>query len=251
MTLRFFEITEANHRILNPFTDQKLMLLAEICKLQPGRHQLDLACGKGEMLCRWTKDYGITGTGVDISPVFLEAARQRATELGVASQVAFVQDDAAMFTPEPHAYDIVSCIGATWIGGGTAGTIELMKKALKEEPESLLLVGDVFWKDAPSDEALEALGINQGDWAVGLDGMLERFEQAGTFLLEMVLASPGDWDRYEAKHWMTFDRWIRANPDDPDADELLQWILDMRLDYLRVMRPYCGWGVFVLRSEGQ
>jgi cyclopropane fatty-acyl-phospholipid synthase-like methyltransferase len=55
MSLRFHEIAEQNHRILNPFTEEKLMLLGEICELEPGMRQLDLACGKGEMLSRWAK----------------------------------------------------------------------------------------------------------------------------------------------------------------------------------------------------
>lgn len=78
MTLRFHEIAEANHRILNPFTDEKLMLLGEVCRLEAGQRQLDLACGKGEMLCRWAQRFGIEGVGVDLSEVFLAAAQARA-----------------------------------------------------------------------------------------------------------------------------------------------------------------------------
>jgi hypothetical protein len=44
------EIAEADHRILNPFTDGKLMLLGGVCRLGRTQRQLDLACGKGEML---------------------------------------------------------------------------------------------------------------------------------------------------------------------------------------------------------
>jgi SAM-dependent methyltransferase len=94
MSLRFFEVSEAGIHIQNPFSEQKLMLVGEICHelgyLQPGTQLLDLACGQGEMLCRWAQLYGITGTGVDFSEAFLQAARQRAAELGVTSQVDFV-----------------------------------------------------------------------------------------------------------------------------------------------------------------
>ena len=69
MFLRFHEIAEAYHRILNPFTEDQLMLLGEICRLRPGIRQLDLACGKAEMLSRWAQKYGTSGVGVDISPV--------------------------------------------------------------------------------------------------------------------------------------------------------------------------------------
>ena len=47
------EISEAEHRIINPFTDDKLLLLGDVCRLRHGQRQLDLACGKGEMLARW------------------------------------------------------------------------------------------------------------------------------------------------------------------------------------------------------
>jgi cyclopropane fatty-acyl-phospholipid synthase-like methyltransferase len=104
------------------------MLLGEICDLKPGMHQLDLACGKGEMLCRWAQKYGIQGIGVDISPVFVEAARQRAAGLQVSSNVEFALGDAAQFEPQPETYDIVSCIGADWIGGGTRGTLDLIRQ---------------------------------------------------------------------------------------------------------------------------
>ena len=81
MSLRFHEIAEGRHRILNPFTDAQLQLLGEICRVQAGTRQLDLCCGKGEMLCRWSAQFGLAGTGVDISPVFLQAARERAEGL--------------------------------------------------------------------------------------------------------------------------------------------------------------------------
>ena len=36
MSLRHHEIAEAGHRILNPFTEAKLRLLGEVCRLRPG-----------------------------------------------------------------------------------------------------------------------------------------------------------------------------------------------------------------------
>ena len=108
-TLQQHEISESSHRILNAFTDEKLMLLGEICRLRPGQQQLDLASGKGEMLCRWAERFGTGGLGVDISDVFVPAARARATELGVDDRVRFVHADASTFVAEPAAYDVVSC----------------------------------------------------------------------------------------------------------------------------------------------
>jgi Methyltransferase domain len=246
MSLRFHEISEANHRILNPFTEEKLMLLGSLCNLEPGMSLLDLACGKGEMLCQWSKRCGISGIGVDISTVFIDAARQRTLELNVADKVSFVLEDAAKYPQPTHSFDVVSCIGATWIGDGLAGTLELMKPTLKYK-DSLMLVGEPYWIDTPPPEAYSAWGVMEDDYA-SLDGTLDRFESAGVELVEMVLADQDSWDRYEAAQWMTLSTWLGENPEDPDAPEIRKWLNDNRRAYLKYSRRYFGWGVFVLRS---
>ncbi len=247
MSLRFHEIAETNHQILNPFTESQLMLLGEICQLKPGVEQLDLCCGKAEMLCRWAAQYGISGMGVDISKVFLEAGRQRAAELNVAQRITLIEDDAATF-PGPHlAYNIVSCIGATWIGGGLTGTLALMRQALAGA-DSLLLVGEPFWLEEAPDAAYDALTEGDHDMFVSLPGTLDRIESSGFELIEMVLADHHGWDRYEAMQWKAISDWLRAHPDDPDAEALRQWNSDNRRSYLTYGRRYLSWGVFVLRQ---
>ena len=137
---QFHEISEVDHRILNPFSDEKLTVLGRICSTGGPSTHVDLACGKGEMLCRWAAAHGNSGLGVDLSASFIEVARRRAVELGVASAVQFLQADAGAFDPGERRFGIVSCIGATWIGGGLVGTIELMKRM--STSDALLLVGE-------------------------------------------------------------------------------------------------------------
>jgi len=245
MSLRFHEIAESRQRILNPFTEEQLDLLGRILGLRAGMRQLDLACGKGEMLCRWARDHGTSGVGVDISAVFLAAARERVAELGVADRVTLVQGDAAKYEATPGGYDVVSCIGATWIGSGLVGTLALMRRALK--PGGLLLVGEPYWTEPPPTEAYAALGVGTGDF-VSLEGTLDRIESASFELVEMVLASHEGWDRYEAPHWWAIHDYLRAHPDDPEAAALRDWARSDRRGYFRYGRRYLGWGVFVLRE---
>ena len=244
MSLRMHEITEANHRILNPYTEEKMMLLGEICRLQPGKRQLDLACGKAEMLCQWAKRWGIHGTGVDISPVFLAAARERVHELGVEAQITLVEGDAGKYLASAKSYDVVSCIGATWIGGGLTGTLQLMLPALKEG--GLLLVGEPYWIDPPPSEAYAAYGFGEDEYT-SLAGTLDRLESVGLEVVEMVLANQDSWDRYEAAHWWTLREWMRANPDDPDLPTFRTENARGRRTYFTYGRRYFGWGVFVLK----
>jgi SAM-dependent methyltransferase len=241
--LRQHEIAEAEHRILNPLTDGKLMLLGEVCRLREGQRQLDLACGKGEMLCRWSARFGIGGLGVDISPVFLDAATARAAELGVADRVRFAHGDAGR-VDVPAGYDVVSCIGATWIGGGLAGSIELMRPAVR--PGGLMLIGEPYWTEPPPPAAYAALGFGPEDF-VSLEGTLDRFEAAGARLVEMVLADGDSWDRYVAAQWWTVARWLDDNPGHADAPAMRRYLDDSRRSHLAYQRRYLGWGVFVLR----
>ncbi len=84
---RIFNITESAHRIHNPFTPEKLATLGAALRLEPGTRVLDLGSGSGEMLCTWARDYGIVGTGIDMSQLFTEQAKLRAEELGVAGTI--------------------------------------------------------------------------------------------------------------------------------------------------------------------
>lgn len=245
MSLRFHEIAEANHRILNPYTHQKLMLLGEICRLQAGMRQLDLACGKGEMLCQWARHWGIHGVGVDISKVFLKAAHERMTELDVEANLTFIEADAGKVDMQVEKFDIVSCIGATWIGNGLVGTLRLMQQAVKDD--GLILVGEPYWIETPPEEAYLSADVAKDEFT-SLLGTRQRIESLGLKLVEMVLADQNGWDRYVAAQWWTVHHWLLANPDEADAPTIRDMMKNIQRDYLEYGRRYFGWGVFVLKS---
>jgi SAM-dependent methyltransferase len=246
MTLHQHEISESGHRILNPFSEAKLRLVGECAEVGDGSRVLDLACGKGELLCRWAEWFGSGGVGVDLSEVFVPIAEARARELGVADRVSFVRGDAAAYVAEPGAFDVACCIGATWIGNGIAGTVDLLRPAIRDGGR--ILIGEPYWTEPAPDEAATSHGFEPDEFA-SLDGTLDRLGEAGLELVEMVLASPDDWDRYEASQWRTIDRWLRANPDDPMHAEIRDALTQWRLKYVRWGRRYLGWGIFVTRPR--
>lgn len=246
MSLRHHEIAETGKRILNPFTEEKLRLLGEVSRVAPGTRVLDLACGKGEMLCRWAEWFGAGGVGVDISSVFLPAAAARAAALRVADRVQFVQGDARSYEIERGAFDIAACIGATWIGDGLVGTARMLVPAIR--PGGLVLLGEPFWHEPPPPEALEAMGMGPEDY-VSLARTGERLEEAGLELLEMVLADHDSWDRYEAPQWRAISDWLDENTDDDMHDEMRRFRDRNRRAYLEWGRRYLGWGVFVTRPR--
>jgi SAM-dependent methyltransferase len=250
MSLRFHEIAEEGIRILNPFTPDKLARVGDIVQPTAATTMLDLCCGEGEMLCQWASKYGLHGTGIDLSHVFSASARKRAAELGVSDQITIMQGDAALYrdrlSDPAQQFDIVSCIGATWIGDGLVGTLELMRPALKESSDSLLLIGEPFWNMEPTAAVLEATGFTP-DMYLTLPGTLQRMRNAGYTLLSMVLADKNSWDRYECDVWLNGFRWLEAHPTDPDAAEFRDWLEGRQQSYFEIGRDYFGWGVFILR----
>lgn len=246
MNLKFQEIAEADLLLQNPFRHDQLLQLGAICELQEGMRQLDLVCGKGELLCHWAREYQIIGVGVDHSEAFIEAAKLRADELEVIDQLNFVADDVAMYPQDYHTFDLVSCIGGSWIGGGLIGALRLMQTALKPK-DGWIVIGEPFWQDPPPIAACEALGLAPDSFAT-LSGTLDRIESVGLTLVEMILSDTADQDRYESQQWLAVDRYLREHQDDRDAAALRQWSAQNRRAYLTYGRKYIGWGLFVLRD---
>lgn len=241
---RVFNITESAHRIHNPITPDKLATLGAALRMASGGRVLDLGSGSGEMLCTWARDHGIIGTGVDMSQLFTEQAKRRAVELGVADQVRFIHGDAAGYVSDEKA-DVAACVGATWIGGGVTGTIELLARSLR--PGGIILIGEPFWRRLPPTEevAKGCLANSTADFLT-LPELLASFGRFGYDVVEMVVADQDGWDRYEAAKWFTMRRWLEASPDDDLAKEVRAQLTSEPVRYAAYTREYLGWGVFAL-----
>ena len=241
---RIFTITESAHRIHNPFTPESLATLGTALRLEPRTRVLDLGSGSGEMLCTWARDHGVVGTGIDMSRLFIEQARLRAEELGIADRVTFIHGDAAGYVCDEKV-GVAACLGATWIAGGVVGTIELLAQSLR--PGGIILIGEPYWRQLPptEDVAKGCLANSISDYLM-LPGLLASFGRLGYDVVEMVLADQEGWDRYEAAKWLTMRRWLEANPDDELAEHVRARLSSEPERYAAYTREYLGWGVFAL-----
>ena len=137
----------------------------------------------------------------------------------------------------------MSCVGATWIGGGLEGTLELMCRWATSA--GLLIVGEPFWQEKPDENDEDLLGRPEA--FSSLSDTVDRCEAVGCELVEMVVADHDDWDRYQASQWSAVDRWSRMNAGHPDVTRFRESQAQWRRAYLTYGRQRWGWGVFVLR----
>jgi len=176
--------------------------------------------------------------------LFTAQAKLRAEELGVAHQVQFIHGDAAGYVSDEKV-NVAACIGATWIGGGVAGTIKLLEQSLRTG--GIILIGEPYWRILPPTEevARGCLAHSISDFGM-LPELLASFSPLGYDVVEMVLADQDGWDRYEAAKWLTMRRWLEANPDDELAKEVRAQLTSEPERYATYTREYLGWGVFAL-----
>jgi len=134
--------------------------------------------------------------------------------------------DGADYEPKAReSFNLVACIGASWIYGGHRGTL----KALNEmaAPGGWVIVGEPYWQREPTAEYLEAIGQKRNAYGTHYENM-KVGQEFGLKLVYTLVSNQDDWDRYEALQWYAADEWASKNPDDPDVGEVLKRVREDR-----------------------
>ena len=246
-TWKSYDITHREHVVSNPTSEEKLTRLVELLRLPTDAQVVDIACGKGEFLIRLAEAYGARGIGVDISP-FCIADAERGLRLRVPeAEIAFTQMDGADFRPDrPHRFTLAACIGASWIFGGHAETLDALLGMV--EPDGWVIAGEPYWLQEPSEEYLRACGHSRDGFGSHAANV-EVGERRGLDLVHTLVSSKDDWDRYEGLQWYATAEYARAHPDDPDLPELLERVAKDKSAYLKWGRDTVGWAIYVFRSR--
>jgi len=246
-TLKFYDITHREHVVCNPTSEEKLARLVELLRLPTDAQVVDIACGKGEFLIRLAEAYGARGVGIDISPFFVADAERRLETWASGVGITFTQMNGSDFSPdEPHSFDLASCIGASWVFGGHAGTLEALIRMVK--PGGWVIVGEPYWAQEPSEDYLEASGVAREDFGSHFSNA-EAGEQRGMDLVHAIVSSNDDWDRYEGLQWYATADYARTHPDDPDLAALVDRVEKARATYLRWGRDTLGWAIYMFRRR--
>ncbi len=238
---KFTTIAHGTHRLCSPISDGKLRDIMDVLGLSADSRVLDIACGKGEMLIRMAELYGVSGVAVDFSPAFLEEARKQASTRGVADRIEWIEGDAKEFEGQVEGFDVVSCLGARPFG---AYRDTLTRMGTWAKTGGVMVVGEGYWQKPPDARYLEFLGAkaeeysdHAGTEAVGLS--------LGLTPIYSTTSSQDEFDHYEGMYLAAMERYLRVNPDDPDARAMGERIRGWRDAWLRWGRETLGFGVYV------
>jgi len=233
----WYAVVEARHELQNPTSPEKIRELGERLDLRPDSHVLDIASGKGGPALLLAETFGCRLTCVERAPEFVAAAHERSAAAGLTDRIEIVEADAAAF--ELGRYDAALCLGASFVYGGLAPTVDALSPAVR--PGGHVVVGEPFWRRLPLPGDYE----ERNEPFTSFEGTVDVFEATGLPVVSVIASSDDDWDAYETLHWQAVEDWLVAEPSDPDADEIRSRHEHCKRVYLRHRREHLGWAIFV------
>jgi SAM-dependent methyltransferase len=236
---RYFTVAERDHELQNPISEEKLLLLGKRLRLGSESRVLDIASGRGGPALLLAREFGCRVEGIEIAPEFHAAALERAQASGLGERVSFRLGDASQEKLEPDAYDVALCLGASFVWGSLAGTLDALEPVVR--PGGHVVVGEPYLRALPVPEDYEE---GRGPYTT-LEGTVTIVDSGALRTVAVIASSEDDWDRYETLHWRAVEEWLAENPDDPDATDIGGRHERYKRDYLRYGRDYLGWAVFV------
>lgn len=213
------------------------------------QHVLDVGCGTGELLIRIVETHGAKGLGVDRDEEKIVEARAAASRRLPAGAVEFRAQDAADVDLRDRRYDRALCMGSTHAFGLGQGAYEHAILGLMQLVVSggLILIGEPYWKQAPTPEYLSLLGEPVGIYRDHVENVLFA-ERKGLVPLYAAVSSDDEWDDFEWAHRRRHEETAASGPKTAQARQDLAQSRRWLDGYLRWGRSTMGFGCYVFRN---
>ena len=213
MIPRYFVVAESMHELQNPTSEEKPLLLGRRLgwsRLTRSRRGV----GRRPALVL-ARAFGCTWRGVEISPDFHAVAVERVAEAGLLRTAC---PSSARMRPLCASSRSRSTPRSA---SARASSMEVSPTRSKDpesavRPGGFVVVGEPYWRRWPLPDDYEE---RADPWTTPRrDG--RDLRDLGVAVVSVIASSEDDWDRYETLHRQAVERWLAANPDDPDASEI-------------------------------
>ena len=245
---RYSWIAHGQLPVWNPCGVSHLQRYVEQLRLRDGSGILDIGCGRGHLLNLILSQYNACGIGIDSSPYAIAEAARSAAHLIAAGRLTLVERAFEANDYAAASFDLVVCIGSTHASGGYVGLLKTARRLLRAG--GMLLVGEGYWKRAPSADYLAFLHATADEHGNHQDNQTTGISE-GFDLLACSECSQEEWDAYEEHYARNVEGHVRANPHDADAQAMLERIRAWREAYLRWGRDTLGFGLYLFRLPSQ
>lgn len=244
---RFSAIAHENHAFYGPYDYTDITRLAGLADIE-GKRVLDIGCGNGEGLISICDLFNCTGTGVDISPFAIGKANELCQSEGPRNHdyaPTFIQADAKDFMKSVSECELALCIGSTGALGGYDSAIDELLKVVV--PGGHIILGEGFWRRDPAQEYLMLLGATVDEMTDHATNV-SRAESKGLEYMFSIVSSDHEWDEYEGMYNHAVRSFVRNNPADTDAVEMIEKIRKWSNGYLRWGRDTLGFALYLFRK---
>ncbi|GAA3014615.1 class I SAM-dependent methyltransferase [Actinokineospora diospyrosa] len=227
-----------------PMSDARATAAIESFGDLGGQHVVDLGCGWAELLLRTVaSDTTATGHGIDTDEGAIARGRLGARGLPVTLEVG----DASKWDGEA---DVLIVNGATHIWGGepvdhTVNALAAARKRLRRGGR--LFLGEGYWELEPTDEQLAAMPIERAEYR-SLPDLVYLAQEHGFRLLALSRASRDEWDHFQSRHGLGWEKWLLANPDAPGREEVVARADQHRSWWLRGWQDVLGMAYLTLAA---
>src|SRR4029079_15707774 len=239
---KFSAIAHRDHDYCNPIEAAKIERVLDLLPLDESSRVLDLGCGRGELSLRIIERFGSTVVAIDNSSYMLDAARERAEWTGALGKLHLDDIDIRDLQRDPATFHLSVLLGGGGMPGGMAGICRQLKTWTRSG--GYILIGESYLRARPHAEYLALLG---GPDSQFLDhrGNVQAGIEAGLVPMHATTASLDEWDEYEWKYSRAIERYLREQPDDPDAKAMRERSRRWRDAYLKWGRDVLGFAVYL------
>ena len=174
-------------------------LIGKYVRIYEDTRVLDLGCGKGAVSVKAAQNLRVKINGIDLFPEFIQYARGKAQELGVAGLCEFAVGDINESVKTETDYDCVILGAVGDVLGNPAETLHKLKAVIK--PGGYILIDEGYRPEEIKRENVKWRGddfLTKREW-------LELFEKAGLELIKTISSSDvADTNNHDSSKGMAF-----------------------------------------------